>query len=486
LGQYHTKHGLPCSVSTFGFGYKLNSHLLNSLAIEGNGSCAFIPDSSFTGTVFVNALSNTLSTFASDLVISLEAGKAVTKILGDFPIKNGTQIHMGSLKYGQRKDLVIQLQNKELPNRVSLEYTRTLTSEKEKCSLSQYTPTDLLHPAIHQYRLLLTERFKNGQRPSIDGLKQFIQDIQNSPCSNDPFTQDLVKDMAGQIMEGLEAAAWEKWGRHFIPSLCRAHLLQQCNNFKDPGVQHYGGKLFRVIREGAEELFVKLPAPKASRVIPPKSTPTPFTPSTSTTIGTSKKTASGKTFKPQNNPKPVKMTNYYNYSGGCIGSEGNVLMQDNSLRKVKDIRKGDYIQLPNGESTPVLCVCKTTLNPSDKAPLVLLESGLVITPWHPVLYKNQWRFPCHIGELWNTSFTSHDVFNFVLEKGHIMTVNGIDCVTLGHGFTEDVVKHQYFGTEEVIKDFKSMPGWETGYIDLNEISTRRDSETGLVTGYLVN
>jgi Mg-chelatase subunit ChlD len=479
LEQYNSKHGLPCSVSTFGFGYKLNSHLLNSLAIEGNGSYAFIPDSSLTGTVFVNALSNTLSTFATDMVISFEPLNAATKILGDFPIKNGKKIHMGSLKYGQRKDLVIQLQNKELPNRVSLEYSRTLTSEKEKCSLSQFTPTDLLHPTIHQYRLLLTEKFKNGLQPPIDNIKQLIQEIQNSPCSNDPFAQDLVKDISGQIMEGLEAAAWDKWGRHFIPSLCRAHLLQQCNNFKDPGVQHYGGKLFRVIRESAEELFVKLPAPKPSRVIPPKPTPSSSSSLVKTTI-------SGKTFKPQSNPKPVKMQAYYNHSGGCIGSEGNVLMQDNSYRKVKDIRKGDYIQLPNGESTPVLCVCKTTLNPRDKAPLVLLESGLVITPWHPVLYKNEWRFPCHIGELWNTSFSSQDVFNFVLEKGHIMTVNGIDCVTLGHGFTQDVVKHQYFGTEEVIKDLKCMPGWETGYIDLNEISTRRDSETGLVAGYLLN
>jgi hypothetical protein len=288
-------------------------------------------------------------------------------------------------------------------------------------------------------------------------------------------------------MEGLELAAWEKWGKHFIPSLCRAHLLQQCNNFKDPGVQHYGGKLFRLIREGAEELFVKLPPPTPTRKIPVKTTPA-ITQSIWTNNNNNNNSSAVSTSNVKNAPppKPVKMKKYYNHSGGCIGSEGNVLMQDNSLSKVKDIRKGDYVKLPNGESAQVLCVTKTTLNPRDKAPLVLLVSGLVITPWHPVLYQNKWRFPCHIGEAWKSSSSSFDVYNFVLEKGHIMTVNGIDCVTLGHGFTEDVVKHQYFGTEEVIMDLKSMPGWETGFINLNEILTKRDSVTGLVTGYLVN
>jgi hypothetical protein len=67
-----------------------------------------------------------------------------------------------------------------------------------------------------------------------------------------------------------------------------------------------------------------------------------------------------------------------------------------------------------------------------------------------------------------------------------MMVNEVACVTLGHGFTEDVVQHTYFGTEEVINDMKAMPGWDKGFIDMNQISTRRDTNTGLVSGYLVN
>merc|ERR1719414_2429869 len=78
--------------------------------------------------------------------------------------------------------------------------------------------------------------------------------------------EDLQTDVTGQITEALSKQEWlSKWGRHYLPSLGRAHLLQQCNNFKDPGVQHYGGSLYTEIREKADDIFLKLPAPKPSR-----------------------------------------------------------------------------------------------------------------------------------------------------------------------------------------------------------------------------
>ena len=73
LKNYKDKHDLPCSVGTFGFGYSLDSQLLHDLSVEGNGMYAFIPDSSFVGTTFVNRLSTRQVLLSSkNQTISLE------------------------------------------------------------------------------------------------------------------------------------------------------------------------------------------------------------------------------------------------------------------------------------------------------------------------------------------------------------------------------------------------------------------------------
>merc|ERR1719428_894804 len=63
---------LPCTISTFGFGYDLDSQLLSDLAIQGSGTYAFIPDAGFVGTVFVNAMTNILVTMARKVSLTVE------------------------------------------------------------------------------------------------------------------------------------------------------------------------------------------------------------------------------------------------------------------------------------------------------------------------------------------------------------------------------------------------------------------------------
>ena len=63
LKQLKTK----CPIHTFGFGYNLNSGLLYEMAQVSSGMNCFIPDATFVGTIFVNAISNILTTAAVDV-----------------------------------------------------------------------------------------------------------------------------------------------------------------------------------------------------------------------------------------------------------------------------------------------------------------------------------------------------------------------------------------------------------------------------------
>jgi len=113
-----------------------------------------------------------------------------------------------------------------------------------------------------------------------DLVRTLATEFKTARSSADPFVAGLLEDLEGQVTEALSKQEWwEKWGVHYLPSLIRAHQLQLCNNFKDPGVQSYGGDLFVTLRDEAEETFVALPPPKPTvgMAPPPPQTPGPRT-----------------------------------------------------------------------------------------------------------------------------------------------------------------------------------------------------------------
>ena len=71
---------IPCRIFTFGFGYELDSEMLSEISNAGSGAYNFIPTAAMVGTVFVNAISNIRTTFATNAKIKLDA--PVLLILG--------------------------------------------------------------------------------------------------------------------------------------------------------------------------------------------------------------------------------------------------------------------------------------------------------------------------------------------------------------------------------------------------------------------
>lgn len=77
-----------------------------------------------------------------------------------------------------------------------------------------------------------------------------------------------------------------------------------------------------------------------------------------------------------------------------------------------------------------------------------------------------------------------EVFNFALDQGHTVSVNGVECVTLGHGFQEDIVRHAYYGTQRVIVDLRQLDLEQNqdGIVQITEDTLLRNNQTGLVFG----
>jgi len=283
----------------------------------------------------------------------------------------------------------------------------------------------------------------------------------------DPRAKALLQDITGQVKEALTKSPenyYNKWGKHYLPSLARAHLLQQCNNFKDPGIQAYGGRLFQQLRDAIDEIFLKLP--------PPKPTVRRYSSQSSSATRSA----------------PQSMHAYHNAAGPCFAGECLVRMAHGMEKRVRDIVKGDMVLGPHG-GAEVVCVVKTHCT-EGKEDLVVFPNNLRITPYHPVRdTSNQWRFPVDLLPI-QRDVACEAVYSFVLGGEHIMVIQGVECVTLGHGIVGDeVVSHPYFGTTRVVADLRLMRGWSQGMVELFPAACAggkcmaRDKATGLVCGF---
>jgi hypothetical protein len=105
-------------------------------------------------------------------------------------------------------------------------------------------------------------------------------------------------------------------------------------------------------------------------------------------------------------------------------------------------------------------------------------NGLLITPWHPIKYglhgkAETWIFP---GEYFSTyRLPSTSMITLVLENHHIMFINGVKCITLGHNFTHDPkLSHPYYGTSKVIENLMANfpQDYANGRIVVNDSSIK--------------
>jgi hypothetical protein len=114
-----------------------------------------------------------------------------------------------------------------------------------------------------------------------------------------------------------------------------------------------------------------------------------------------------------------------------------------------------------------------------KQPMVRL-ANCTLTPWHPVLHKMLWVYPADIGTV--EDLPIQEVYNVILDSGHIVDVGGTLTVSLGHGFQGKTIEHAFFGSEvRIIQAISAQPGFAEGRPVFQNLKAIK--EGGLIVGW---
>jgi hypothetical protein len=202
------------------------------------------------------------------------------------------RIDLASLQFGQRKDVIVfahvpatamegeslqatlrcntrgadkQMLHEGLTSIAKCSQPPTFDLEPQRCRLNAI---DGIRQAMSMMKLSSMDKMQGVPLPlpKVQAhVKSLAEQLSASTAAASEEMQALIEDITGQVAEACSREEWyEKWGVHYLPSLLWAHSAQQCNNFKDPGVQHYGGDLFYDFRDQADDIFCQLPPPVPS------------------------------------------------------------------------------------------------------------------------------------------------------------------------------------------------------------------------------
>ena len=78
------------------------------------------------------------------------------------------------------------------------------------------------------------------------------------------------------------------------------------------------------------------------------------------------------------------------------------------------------------------------------------------------MYNGTWQYPRDIVQPRIYDYSCH--YNMILEKDHIVYLNETPIILVGHNYTSGILKHDYLGSQAVVRDLKRMNGWNQGFI----------------------
>ena len=415
------------TISTFAFGYDVDSELMEEIAQIGNGIYGYCPDCTMVGTIFTNFMANILTTVEPIVRINVKNKYLQNKFeIGG--LYSGISRHLGfSLNKADFKNTEISLffGSEKKDTIKNINYT-----EKNSSILDQYYRNKLINLINNN----LNEEEYNKKEKEVKELYNEINNIENKT----EFMKNLLIDLIhedpnhGQVEKAFKEEYYDKWGLNYLLSFLRFHILEQCGNFKDQSLKQYGSNEFEEIRKKGNKIFVNLPPPEND--------------------------CGGEDIDSDQFDDV-----FYNACGGCFNGDAIVELK-NGKKKVKNLRKGDI--LSNGAI--VECLVENKINKEEN---VVNINNVYFSLYHPIELNGEWVFPCEHFKVTRKFIDCW--YNLVLKNKHEVVLNGVKAITLGHKRTEGVLKHPYFGTDKVIKALMKYDTYKSGFISTSNLKVHR-------------
>jgi Mg-chelatase subunit ChlD len=428
---------VPIVFNTFGYGYSLDSRLLYDVAKLGKGSFGYIPDSSMVGTVFINALSNSLLPRRSDLLQSNDTAQIAAQ-------------------------------------KVASALTRALM-----VGPGQLNPKEVVQSLARDIAELLTDI---RGRESNHQVASFLTDIWLD-CSPNPDAS------LGQIDKSVQDAYFSQWGRHYLFSVLSAYENCVCINFKDKGMQHFRHEDFIVEQTRIENLFIELPPPKPSNT---RGATNQFFRSLQSSAIAANVSASNPVnamvFSSASRPTS-SMSRFIDVHGGCFTRDVLVCVPRDEFPSSNEfatvvfstLRKGDKVLSRDGW-TEIDTIVRLRYD-NNHAPLYRIHSmrHMLLTAYHPLLLPSgETAFPIElyaegaVDKVLASPSSDGFVYDIILRNRSILATpmaQGQEVgyvATWGHSCTLPKFEHAYFGSEQIINDLRAQRGtdFETGYVSI--------------------
>ena len=432
----------PWTLHAFGFGYSIDSALLAEVAEWGNGVFGFIPDASMVGTVFINAVAHILTTAVRSAELTCIVRDREAPVV----------VKLGPVMHGQPREWLLPYEDRVPCDATAAEATDATVV---RADLVATLGVALRHAAVG------TAAEATNASNALSEFYRRASPAAAAHLSVAAMLRDIRSHVEGEGQVGMAVTATHshRWGLHYLRAYRRAQELQMCMNFKDPGLQIYGGDLFHGLQDEGDRIFCTLPPPTpsgASRLF-----------GAGAGAGAAAAAAA-----------PVSMSIFHNASAGCFAPDTFIRMADGTEKSIDQVCRGDTVWTPTGGA---IVLAHVTCGSYKRSQPMSKVGDLNITPWHPVLVEGVWRFPADL--VGYTDRLVSTVYNLVLESGHIVEANGVQAVTLAHGFKGPVIEHPFFGTDAVLRDLERAFGWYMGSPSFRNLVAIRN-EAGIICGWV--